>query len=249
MSNPDTSNKTTNSSGKQALLTGVAPITVGNPEHAASFAIDQSHSEKILAEGGAAPAPDDPRVAQAFGIFADLKALEVTPTTMVGAREILSTVAVRRPKNNEFVRVHPEPDYTLTTALYEDKDEGEIFFVMPPMRALVISGLVTKMLTLAVNQLGAVFIWPVPIDDECTRRRNQWNASARSGYQQAKTEWIKLVSDRSSGQYRIYVAEGKLPPPRWPDKTFAELLNIAFQGRNIDREDHPLVQAIRGRTV
>jgi hypothetical protein len=31
----------------------------------------------------------DPRVDQALGIFADLQALEVTPTGQVGAREIL----------------------------------------------------------------------------------------------------------------------------------------------------------------
>jgi hypothetical protein len=37
----------------------------------------------------------DERVAAALGIFADLKALEVTPTDQIGAQEILSVVTVR----------------------------------------------------------------------------------------------------------------------------------------------------------
>jgi hypothetical protein len=44
----------------------------------------------------------DRRIDQALGIFADLSKLEVTPSTQVGAREVLSTIAVRRPKNNEI---------------------------------------------------------------------------------------------------------------------------------------------------
>ena len=71
----------------------------------------------------------DARVDQALGIFADLGALAVTPTSQIGAREILSCIAVRKPKNNEFVMV--SPDNSLTTIVYEDKDTGETYFVTP----------------------------------------------------------------------------------------------------------------------
>jgi hypothetical protein len=104
----------------------------------------------------------DARVNQALGIFANLPALEVTPTSQIGAREILSCMPVRKPKNNEFVMV--KPDNSLTTIIWEDKDEGETYFVTPEIRPLLIAGTVTKMLTLAVNQAGTPFIWPVPVD-------------------------------------------------------------------------------------
>jgi hypothetical protein len=190
----------------------------------------------------------DPRVEQALGIFANLKALEVTPTAQIGAREILSTVSVRKPKNNEFVRVHPEPKNSLTTIVFEDKDEGETYLITPGIRPLMIAGAAVKMLTLTVNQMGVPFIWPVPVDDEHSRK-NAWNESARAGYHKAKTDWVKLVGDRAAGHYRLYIAEGDLPAPRWPERTFAELLAIAFQNRMIETEDHPILKAMRGLTV
>jgi hypothetical protein len=147
-----------------------------------------------------------------------------------------------------FVMIHPDPGYTLTTIVFEDKDEGETYFVAPEVRPLMIAGTATKMLSLAVNQMGVIFIWPVPVDDEYSRKNN-WNESARAGCHQAKTQWVKLVGDRSAGQYRIYIAEGDLPPPRWPDKPFAELLSIAFSNRKIDHADHPIIKAMRGLTV
>ena len=165
----------------------------------------------------------DPRVDQALGIFADLSALEVTPTSQIGAREILSCMPVRKPKNNEFIMV--KLDNSLTTIVWEDKEEGETYFVTPEIRPLLIAGAATKMLTLAVNQAGAPFIWPVPIDDEFSRRNN-WNESARAAYHQAKTNWVKLVGDRATGQYRIYIAEGELPPPRWPSPSCSRSLLI-----------------------
>lgn len=192
------------------------------------------------------PEQTDARVDQALGIFADLAALEVTPTSQIGARGILSYIAVRKPKNNEFVMV--SPDNSLTTIVYEDKDEGETYFVTPEIRPLMIAGTATKMLVLAVNQVGTPFIWPVPIDDEFSRKNN-WNESQRAGYHQAKTQWTKLVGDRSAGLYRIYVAEGELPPPRFPDKPFAGLLELAFNNRTIDHPDHPIIKAQRGLTV
>jgi hypothetical protein len=153
---------------------------------------------------------------------------------------------VRKPKNNEFVMV--SPDNSLTTIVYEDKDTGETYFVTPKMRPLMIAGTATKMLVLAVNQAGTPFIWPVPVDDEFSRKNN-WNESTRTAYHQAKTQWVKLVGDRAAGQYRIYIAEGELPPPRWPEKLFAELLVIAFNNREIDHEEHPIIRAMRGLTV
>jgi hypothetical protein len=183
---------------------------------------------------GQQPQGADPRVDQALGIFANLSALEVTPGTQVVAKEILSVVPVRRPKNNEFVRVNP--DASLTTIVFENKDEG-------PM---MIAGATIKMLTLTVNQVGNFFIWPVPVDDDSTRA-NKWNESARAAYHQAKTDWVKLVGDRTAGLYRIYLAEGELPPPRWPEKSFEELLAIAFNNRRIDRSDHPVIRDMYGR--
>lgn len=192
---------------------------------------------------------NDPRVEQALGIFADLTALEVTPAAQIGAREILSAgqIVVRRPRDNEFVRVSGDLQHTLTTMIYTDRDSGEVYFVAPALRPLMIAGVSTKLLTLAVNQVGSPFIWPVPVDDEFSRK-NAWNETHRAGYQRAKTDWVKLVSDRGAGHYRIYLAEGELPAPTWPQKSFAELLALAFANHQIDNADHPVIKAQHGLT-
>jgi hypothetical protein len=55
-----------------------------------------------------------------------------------------------------------------------------------------------------------------------------------------------MAADMSLGAYRIYTAEGQLSDPVWPDKMLAQLLEIAFKDRVIEREDHPVVKRLRG---
>jgi hypothetical protein len=190
----------------------------------------------------------DERVAAGQSIFDNLKALEVTPTTPIGADEILSVVTVRRPKPNEFIRTSLEPKNTLTTTLFENREEGEIYLIAPHIRPFMIAGAAVRMLTLTVNQAGIPFIWPVPVDDQ-TVRKNAWNESARLSFHRAKTDWVKLVGDRAAGHYRIYIAKGELPAPRWPERSFQELLEIAFRNRIISSEDHPVIKSMLGLTV
>jgi hypothetical protein len=46
----------------------------------------------------------------------------------------LTTVPVGKPNNQDFVRVHPSPDYRLTTALLELKDDHEMYLVAPALK-------------------------------------------------------------------------------------------------------------------
>ena len=89
------------------------------------------------------------------------------------------------------------------------------------------------------------FIWPVALGDG-SGRRNAWHDTAREASELAKREWIKLVSDMPGGCYRIYRAKGALPNPVFPEKNLEELLRIAFRGRVIDSETHPVVRQALG---
>jgi hypothetical protein len=158
----------------------------GNPlmaDNSAEPSIAKPTDDKIaavVANKGAAET--DPRVDHALGIFSDLTALEVSPTEVIAAEEILTVMPVRKPKKTEFVRAQ---ETTFTTFLYQDDDEGVYYFIEPAMRPHFIAGSVVKVLVPAVNQLGAVFIWPVPVDDGQSSRNNSWNESHREAYQQA----------------------------------------------------------------
>jgi hypothetical protein len=180
-------------------------------------------------------------------IFSDLSALRLSDTDaagLTGARELLSHVPVRKPNRHEFFRVHPDPAMSLSTTVFTDEEEGETFFVTPAMRAALISDAKPVLLVTAVTRQGVVMIFPVklPMDG----RINSWHETAREAAELAKTGWIRMVADMQLGAYRIYQAEGELPDPVWPEQSFRELLEIAFKGRIIDHEDHPVVRRLRG---
>ena len=54
----------------------------------------------------------------------------------VGTCKLITTVPVRKPNQQEFFRVHPDPAYRLTpAAVIELKDERETYLVLPaPIR-------------------------------------------------------------------------------------------------------------------
>ena len=89
------------------------------------------------------------------------------------------------------------------------------------------------------------FLWPIALPD-ANGRINSWSDSAHQAAQIATTEWVRLQSEQELGSYKVLQAQGKLPDPVWPNKTFSELLEIAFAGRIIDSEDHAIVRRLRG---
>jgi hypothetical protein len=182
----------------------------------------------------------------AADIFADLSALRLSPDEagQIGTEEVLAHVSVRKPSVNEFVRVHPDPAMSLATSIFVDP-ERETYFVAPGARNVLVAGVKAMLLLATVNQRGLFFLWPVALGDG-SGRRNAWHDTAREAAELAKREWVKLVSDMAGGCYRIYRAKGKLPDPVFPEKTLEELLRIAFRGRIIDKEDHPVVKQALG---
>ena len=49
-----------------------------------------------------------------------------------GVKKLLTTVPVRKPNKQDFVRVHPDPAYRLTpTAIIELNEDREIYLVTP----------------------------------------------------------------------------------------------------------------------
>ena len=52
----------------------------------------------------------------------------------VGVKKLLTTVPVRKPNRQDFVRVHPDPTFRLTpAAIIEVKEDREVYLVTPSM--------------------------------------------------------------------------------------------------------------------
>ena len=51
----------------------------------------------------------------------------------------------------------------------------------------------------------------------------------------------------TQGRYRMWIAEGDLGDPKWPEFDLDEMINRAFRGRIVASADHALLEALRGR--
>src|SRR5271165_3853517 len=82
---------------------------------------------------------------------------------MAGVKKLLTTVPVRKPNQQDFVRVHPSPDYRRNLLCIDLKDDRETFVVRPEIAPSLVGETVMKTVYTAINRQGVVFLWPVPI--------------------------------------------------------------------------------------
>jgi hypothetical protein len=160
-------------------------------------------------------------------------------------KKLLTTVPVRKPGAQDFVRVHQSADYRRLMAFLESKEDRETFVVdLKAVPDLKVECFAATLFT-AITRTGVVFLWPVrvPAADE---RTNDWHVSAATAAQQAMTKWIRMRANMSLRAYEIYLAESKIPDPEWPDLSFQELYRIAFKDRLINTPDHPVIKRLRG---
>jgi hypothetical protein len=193
-----------------------------------------SDPEKV-AQIHPAPDPFDPaslRISQDYASLANVK-------------KILTTVPVRKPGRQDYIRVHPSEDYRLSTTLLEFKEDRESYLVDPGIREDLFGELVPVTLFLAINRQMVLFLWPCRLPDE-TGRSNTWYESALDAADRAQHSWIRVTADMGLGAYQLYEAGGALPDPEWPAESMRDLLKIAFGNRHIDSHDHPALKRLRG---
>lgn len=180
------------------------------------------------------------------GVFADLDALRLSVASFGsgGIAEVTAHVPVRKPQRQEFIRVNPGEDMTLTTAVYEDKEDREFYFVAPAMIPAMLGEVVPVTLLTVINRQNVLYLWPVKVITD--GKANPWVDTAQRAAARARDKWVRVASDMSLGAYRIYEAVGDLPPPEWPQKSLSELLEIAFKDRIIDSDDHKIMKRLRG---
>jgi hypothetical protein len=163
----------------------------------------------------------------------------------VGVKKRLTTVPVRNPSKQDFIRVHPVPAYRLETMVLEFKDENETYLVAPELWPELPGELIPKVLFLATNRQKAVFLWPIRLPDQ-EGKLDDWNRSALEAATAAQTHWVRIMASRSLGAYELYEATSNLPEPEWPELSFREILKIAFKERYIKDFDHPALKRLRG---
>jgi hypothetical protein len=162
-----------------------------------------------------------------------------------GVKKLLTTVPVRKPAQQDFIRTHSDPQYRANLAIIELKDDRETYLVPPAIAHELPGEFAMATIYAAINRQRVLFLWPVklPAPDG---RIMEWHRSAAEAAEIAMRRWIRVKPNMSLGAYEIFEASSSIPDPEWPDLPFQELLRIGFRDRLVDRLDHPLIKRLRG---
>jgi len=166
-----------------------------------------------------------------------------------GVKKLITTVPVRKPNKQDFVRVHPSKDYQIEAMILETQDEHEAYLVLPEVYEHLPEGVaVAKVLRLAITRQGVILLWPIKLPDQDGRLDN-WNASAHIAAELAEKQWLRIVAKRALGAYEPFVATAteNFPEPEWPDLSFQKILEIAFMSRLIETPDHIILRKLWGK--
>ena len=103
----------------------------------------------------------------------------------VGVKKLLTTVPVRKPNRQDFVRVHPDPAFRLTpAAIIEVKEDREVYLVPPGMAQQLPGEFSVATLYLTINRQGVVHLWPVKLPG-LDGKHNEWHRSAAEAAERA----------------------------------------------------------------
>ena len=162
--------------------------------------------------------------------------IKQTPTE-IAQPEIL----VRKPRRNEFFRVHPSEDYCVQLKLLDMGNHSGLYLIADDLCKELEDDLEEMALILAVSKIGNVsFLWPMKLSN------NGWNASAIEIAQEAMEFWVRIRSNQAQGIYESVKAKGNLAEPVWPAESMDELVKTAFGTKYIDDPSHHVLRELWG---
>ena len=164
-----------------------------------------------------------------------------------GVKKLRTTVPVGKPNPQDFVRVHPSPEYRDTFAAIELREDSELYLVVPRVAVELPGEFVSIVLFTAINRQSVVRLWPVKLPGP-DGRINEWYRSLGEAAERAIDSWVRVKANRALGAYEIFEAVSSIADPEWPTESSQDLLRIAFRDRIVTSLDHPLVNRLRGKS-
>jgi hypothetical protein len=162
-----------------------------------------------------------------------------------GVKKLLTTVPVRKPHKQEFIRVRSDPAYRDAFAVIEWKEDRE-FYLLSKEVALALPGEFTMVhLFTTINRQNILLLWPVKLPGS-DGRTIRWHTSAAEAAEYAMSHWIKVNANMGLGAYEWSEAESSIPEPNWPELSFTDSLRIAFKDKFVGTLDHAILKRIRG---
>lgn len=176
------------------------------------------------------------------------ESLRVLNTLDMGGlvRQELVLLPVRKPKKDEWFRVHP--DYQQQGGILELDTQKKMYWVSRGMQEQVGHDpcFNFRVCVLVVNRQGAPFIWPVKTNAEGCGTGQKHIQGPLEAMRLGKVRWIRMFWVHERSEYQIESSDLH-DEPKFPEKPFPELLRLAFKDSVIDAADHPAILDLKGR--
>jgi hypothetical protein len=200
----------------------------------------QSQDSELVTSNGT-------KVAESQSTSSLLSSLRLPDTySTAGGTAVPLKVIYGKLNKHRFSRVHPGNEYKFRCLVVDDKDGGDTYLATPNMASLLGNLATPKTIRLTVDNAGTPKLIGEP-DIDINARKNLWQTSLKDAIKRGESNWVRVQSNMSAGQYEIVESANDLGEPKWPKLTMEQLVNDAFSGRIIDSPNHPYIRQIEGR--
>jgi hypothetical protein len=184
----------------------------------------------------------------------NVAALRLPPSfaETAGVKKMLTTVPVRKPHRQEWIRVHDDAAYRGDFATIHLKgDGGEFYLVHPDLVASLQPELTLVTIYTVINKQNVVYLWPARLVTSDGRRNSDgWATSSHEAAAAAMKRLTRVSANLALGAYEHSFTDNPIPDadPVWPELGFDELLRIGFEktGRFVKDFNHPVIKQLRG---
>ena len=173
--------------------------------------------------------------------------------SQVSVKRVLTSIPIRRPHKEWFIRTHPDKTYWMKVPLLEvSAAEGfktEFYMVHPALQYAFEddSTFSMRMLILSINRQGSMFAWPIRLAGQ-DGKLDGWNASAMECALEARAAWCRCEPRQSEGRYVPIIAQNQAVMPDWyaplPDRN--GIVRLMFKDNYVLSLDHPVGKRLRG---
>jgi hypothetical protein len=165
----------------------------------------------------------------------------------IESEPVLTSIPVRKPGKQEWVRVHPGAEWRETVGILTWEEDKSSYLVIPALAEALMDEVYSTVLYTAINRAGKPFLWPIRLTfPDRPGGGDSWYTAGHAAAKLAETTWVRVKPNMPGRCYDVYEARG-LAEPIWPARftSFTELLPLAFKDRFIASLSHPIVRRLR----
>lgn len=192
------------------------------------------------APAAASPLPAATKIDAAF-----ISALVLKPEyTEVVRVDDLTSVAIRKTRNNEFFEVMDAEDWTLGPVHCITHKASEKTYVLAPglKRHLPYRAGFDARLYTAITSTGEIILYPVRVGASATDSSSH---AVQHAVERAKKEWTKLVWDNERKAYEIFRSGTDLGLAPWPKNMTREIVfELGLRDAIVTSLDHPVIRSL-----